>query len=394
MNKNFFVEDNKYYAMNASAVVHKLPSAVYQLNFDTRSNNYYYEKIENFTLPEKLYGSINKIADRIWNTFNMMDKSIGALLVGNQGSGKTLLTKFLSDIGLRNNIPTIIISSPFKGENFIASLLNIEDEAIIIFDEFEKVYDRDEKEQSQLLTILDGVINTKKLFLFTANKEYKILSTFFNRPGRIRYLLRYYKLSNDVIEEYCKDNLLNFKYKNQILKLPTVIQDFSYDMLVELVRELNFYNESLEEVLDILNIKPDRSYNESLEYTVTYMKNNEIIDYCWPVIYKGNPLSSNINSKMWVDVQYTYNTNDKNEIDYDNDDTEVYQIKPASLSNKISSSTSSYSRKNFRVEISIDLLKTIESDGTMSFDIGDDIVAILKPKYSNNTIFDIKKFLV
>ena len=383
MNKNFFVEDNKYYAMNASAVVHKLPSAVYQLNFDTRSNNYYYEKIENFTLPEKLYGSINKIADRIWNTFNMMDKSIGALLVGNQGSGKTLLTKFLSDIGLRNNIPTIIVSSAFKGESFITSLLDIEDEAIIIFDEFEKVYNsRDNNEQSQLLTILDGVVNTKKLFLFTANNEYHIIPAFFNRPGRIRYLLRYYKLSENVIEEYCNDNLNNINLKDQIIKLPNIIQDFSYDMLVEIVRELNFYNENLEDVLSIMNIKPDRSYNDSLEYDITYIKNNQIIDYCTPNNFKGNPLSSEKYDKLWIRVNENNNKNKHNEHEDDDHEDELLLISnPKSI------------RNNEEILISFENLQSIDPDGKMYFKITNDIIAIFKPKYISN-IFDIKKLLL
>ncbi len=383
MNKNFFIEGNKYFSINASSIIHKLPPAVYQLNYDGSRNTYYYEQIESFSLPRKLYGELNKTSDRIWNTFKAMSKSIGVLLVGNQGSGKTLLTKVLSDRGLTNNIPTIIVSSAFKGESFITSLLDIEDEAIIIFDEFEKVYNsHDNKEQSQLLTILDGVINTKKLFLFTANNEYHIIPAFFNRPGRIRYLLRYYKLSENVIEEYCNDNLNNINLKDQIIKLPNIVQDFSYDMLVEIVRELNFYNENLEDVLSIMNIKPDRSYNDSLEYDITYIKDNQIIDYCTPNNFKGNPLSSEKYDKLWIRINEN-NTNEKEE----DDDNEYYEEefiltpKPKSI------------RNNEEILISFENLQSIDPDGKMYFKITNDITAIFKPKYISN-IFDMKKLLL
>ncbi len=383
MNKNFFIEGNKYFSINATSIIHKLPPAVYQLNFDNKSNTYYYEQIESFLLPRKLYGDINKTSDRIWNTFKAVNKSIGVLLVGNQGSGKTLLTKVLSDRGLSNNIPTIIISSAFKGEGFITSLLDIEDEAIIIFDEFEKTYDsHDNKEQSQLLTILDGTINTKKLFLFTANNEYHIIPTFFNRPGRIRYLLRYYKLSENVIEEYCNDNLTNIKLKDQIIKLPNIIQDFSYDMLVELVRELNFYNESLEDALAIMNIKPDRSYNNDLEYNITYIKNNQVIDYCTPTSFKGNPLSSDKYNKLWIRVNENNNIDKHDNNEDDNNEDELF-LMPSPKS----------SRNNNDISISLENLQSIDSDGSMYFKITKDITAIFKPKYYNNA-FDIKKFLV
>ncbi len=388
MNKNFFIEGNKYFSINASSIIHKLPPAVYQLNYDGMRNTYYYEQVESFSLPRKLYGELNKTSDRIWNTFKSMSKSIGVLLVGNQGSGKTLLTKVLSDRGLTNNIPTIIVSSAFKGESFITSLLDIEDEAIIIFDEFEKVYNsHDNKEQSQLLTILDGVVNTKKLFLFTANNEYNIIPAFFNRPGRIRYLLRYYKLSETVIEEYCDDNLNNINLKDQIIKLPNIIQDFSYDMLVEIVRELNFYNENLEDVLLIMNIKPDRSYNDNLEYDITYIKNSQIIDYCIPSSFKGNPLSSDRYDKLYIRVNENNNKdNDYEDNDYEDDfhsdaDRLSLMSKPKSI------------RNNEEILISFENLQSIDPDGKMYFKITNDITAIFKPKYISN-IFDMKKLLL
>ena len=390
MNKNFFIEGNKYFSINASSIIHKLPPAVYQLNFDARSNKYYYEQTEPFSIPDKLYGDIHRTSDRIWNTFKLTDKSIGALLVGNQGSGKTLLTKLLSQKGISNNIPTIIISSPFTGEEFITSLLDIEDEAIIIFDEFEKVYD-EYKEQSSLLSILDGTVNTKKLFLLTANNEYKILNTFFNRPGRIRYLLRYYKLSDDVIKEYCDDNLANLTLKDQISKLPTIIQDFSYDMLVELVRELNLYDESLEEVLSIMNIKPDKSYNENLEYDITYVKNNQIIDYCWPNNFKGNPLSSDKYNKLIIRINQD-DDSENNEMENDDgflEDGDLLLHSELLHSPKLKNPKN----KNNDILISLENLESINADGTMVFKITDEITAIFKPKFNKN-IFDVKRLLI
>ena len=384
MNKNFFVDGNRYNSINASAIIHKLPPAVYQLNFDTRSNKYYYEQIEPFSIPDKLYGDIHRTSERIWNTFKLTDKSIGALLVGNQGSGKTLLTKLLSQKGISNNIPTIIISSPFIGEEFITSLLDIEDEAIIIFDEFEKVYD-EYKEQSSLLSILDGTVNTKKLFLLTANNEYKILNTFFNRPGRIRYLLRYYKLSDDVIKEYCEDNLKNITLKDQIIKLPAIIQDFSYDMLVELVRELNLYNESLEEVLSIMNIKPDKSYNENLQYDITYVKDNQIIDYCTPNSYEGNPLSAGRYDKLYITIN---EDNENIEEEYDEWEEADLSSSPTPIPK-----VKNPKNKNNDILISLENLESINADGTMVFKITDEITAIFKPKFNKN-IFDVKRLLI
>lgn len=167
-----------------------LPAGTYTVKQDPRSDEFYLENIDNFELPSKLYGDIEKTATRVYNTFMERPHGTGALLGGEKGSGKTLLTKVISERArINDSVPTLVINSPFLGEEFNQFIQHIDQPAIILFDEFEKVYDREQ--QNEILTLLDGVYPTKKLYLLTVNDEYGINKHMVNRPGRLYYRISY-----------------------------------------------------------------------------------------------------------------------------------------------------------------------------------------------------------
>jgi len=72
--------------------LHKtLPVGTYSVNVDTCGGEFYLETIEDFHLKGKLYRDVVNSSLRNWNTFISWPRSTGVLLVGEKGSGKTLL---------------------------------------------------------------------------------------------------------------------------------------------------------------------------------------------------------------------------------------------------------------------------------------------------------------
>src|SRR6056297_2255312 len=131
----------------------ELPPETYTVKFDERSGEFYLEQIENFTLPDKIYGKNNNYSERILNTFNQRTGSTGVLLSGIKGAGKTLLAKQTAVSARGLGIPTIVINRDWHGDEFNSFIQSISTPAIVLFDEFEKIYDYNS--QRKILTLFD-----------------------------------------------------------------------------------------------------------------------------------------------------------------------------------------------------------------------------------------------
>lgn len=257
-------------------VCDKLPASNYTVQFNEMSGEYYLEPIHNFELPSKLYGDTEKNARRILSTFNSRPNSTGVLLSGVKGSGKTLLAKVVSTIAKQAFIPTIVINRPHCGDGFNKFIQSIEFACIVLFDEFEKVYDYDSQEK--ILTLLDGVYNSKKLFILTVNRSGGVSEYMKNRPGRIFYNFNFDTLPINFVREYCEDKLLDKSQIESIVRYVQVFNYFNFDMLAASIEEMNRYNETLPQVLEYLNITPETRHDDTYKISLSY-KGFEIVDY-------------------------------------------------------------------------------------------------------------------
>lgn len=112
-----------------------------------------------------------------------------------------------------------------------------------------------------------------------------------NRPGRIFYMLEFRGLDADFVDEYCTENLHNQENKEGVIRLASLFDEFNFDMLKAMVEEMNRYGETAQEVMSLLNTKPE--YSESVDYDVTAtmsgvpIDNDEWSDSSWC----GNPMT-------------------------------------------------------------------------------------------------------
>lgn len=255
MTQHLFMKRGSNFTISdpASLDIHNaLPVGTYVVECDPKLG-FYVRLVDDMTLPPKIYGNTVKMAERIYSTFESREASTGALLDGDKGSGKSLLTKQISKLGREKGAITLLVNLPFVGDEFAAFLQGITQPTIVLIDEFEKVYDG-EKQQG-LLTILDGVFTSKKLFLLTCNDSYRVNQYMKNRPGRLFYALNYKGLDIDFIREYCADNLNDKSKLAGILNVFSTFASFTFDMLKALVEEMNRYNESATDAMKVLNIR-------------------------------------------------------------------------------------------------------------------------------------------
>lgn len=250
---------------------------------------WYLKPITDFDISGKIYGKTTRHAERILSTFTSRPHSTGVLLNGEKGSGKTMLAKMISQKAAAMGISTLVINTAFCGDSFNTFIQSINEPCVIVFDEFEKVFD--EKEQEATLTLLDGVYPTKKLFVLTVNDKYRVNSHMRNRPGRIFYMLDFKGLDAAFIQEYCEDRLNNKAYIPQVCRLTLLFDSFNFDMLKALVEEMNRYEESPNQAMEMLNAKP---YDAgTVRHNVEIMLNGKKVmpGQFYPAQIRGNPIA-------------------------------------------------------------------------------------------------------
>ena len=288
----FLRNGNSYIPTNERALdLHKtLPVGNFIIKVNPQTNQMYFDQVDSFEENGKIYGNTMSQSGRILNTFSEREKSTGVMLAGEKGSGKTLLARMLCIEAAKTGIPTIIVNAAYRGDQFNKLIQDLTQPAIVLFDEFEKVYSREEQEE--ILTLFDGVFPSKKLFIITCNDKYRLDSHMRNRPGRFFYLFEFAGVDPAFITEYCEERLNDKSHIETICRIATLFSSFNFDILKAMVEEMNRYKETPHQVLKVLNAKPFS--DEGAGYFNISLVVNDIAldpDDFYPKTHRGNPVA-------------------------------------------------------------------------------------------------------
>lgn len=282
----------------------KLPPGNYAVCFNPDLGGFYLEQSAPFTYPSKLYGEAMSMAERIYRTYLHRLKeqklSTGVLLSGEKGSGKTLISKLIAQMAITQGLPVILIGAGFEGAVFNKFIQDINQPAVVFFDEFEKMYKNSYFDQEgsavsgggqdALLSLFDGSQSTDKLFLLTANDKFGINRNMINRPGRIYYFLEFKGLSSLFIREYCDENLANKSHVESVCLAASLFPKFNFDMLSAMVEEMNRYKETASQVMKFINTQPNE-YDSTDIYSIDLVVGGESI--ATSLIFSGGTMRCN-----------------------------------------------------------------------------------------------------
>ena len=291
----------------------KLPADFYSVHFHPMEG-FSLLSSQKIVVSEKIYGEHQKKVDKILNAFKIFDRNLGVILSGEKGIGKSLCAKMLAEQACAAGYPLIIVDNYSPG---IAKFLSeIEQEVVIMFDEFDKTFsnaghkDDMDDPQSEMLSLFDGLSMGKKMFIITCNEIYKLNDFLVNRPGRFHYHLRFGYPNEAEIREYLEDKLDKSKYNeiNKVIQFANKV-NLNYDCLRAIAFEISVDNPFEEAVkdLNILNLQ-----NENYTAKV-FFENGEILTNksCELNLFKDEiSISFDIDGKYWRhDLSITFNSN-------------------------------------------------------------------------------------
>lgn len=265
-------------------VTDSIPVGTYQIQFSEMSG-YSLAKIKDFHHEGKVYGDHIALVDKIVSRYQMTDKNFGTILGGRKGTGKSMTARIISERLMELGLPTIIVTQNTPGLS--GFLQSIEQPVFVLIDEFEKIflYDQENDEQSQFLSVFDGFHHNNHFYLITIN-DYKKLNEYFRgRTGRFYYDITFGKMSIDEIRDYIHDCVEPQYITDNLISLLYRLST-NYDQLGAIARELNL-GESIENILKYLNLGLIDNRNEHYEATFVFStgvttKRNFTIDLLYP----------------------------------------------------------------------------------------------------------------
>ena len=225
---------------------------VYDLKWDRYEGRAIFTENGKLNLPDKVYELKEDITfkTRVLNNFNKNDKSVGIMLAGTKGTGKTMLAKVIAK---ESNLPIIIVDSQYPANRLVTFFKQFTTPVCIIFDEIEKNFDT-----SSMLDFLDGVEKTtKKLVLMTCNNLNRVSEYLQDRCSRVRYIRKYTPTDNlaflpMLIED---KQIKNAKEVEEFIKtkfkLPSID---NINAFLNEIKELEDEDLSLDDIIKYMNI--------------------------------------------------------------------------------------------------------------------------------------------
>ena len=231
-----------------------LPVGTYMINFHPMQGFSLSVRHDLTVTEDKIYGTSPYKVAKVMKSYNNVNRNFGVLLSGQKGIGKSLFVRLLAQEGIKAGLPVITVT--FAAPGIATFISSIEQDCVVIFDEFEKTFTigDGENQQDELLSLFDGMDGGHKLFLVTCNDLSQVSQYMLNRPGRFHYHFTMVPPTAEEVEEYMSDKL-DSKYHDNIHDVVNLahIVDMPYDYLRAIAFELN-QGYSLKEAMSDLNI--------------------------------------------------------------------------------------------------------------------------------------------
>lgn len=274
--QKFAIDENRVFlfTQQEGSVVDALPPAYYQIKEHPMMGLYLVNKGTKLPVPAELYGSTEKRATKILETYNRKEQGVGVALFGSKGAGKTLLSNVIANKALEQGLPVIDISGTSHISSELLGFINAIGDCVLIFDEFLKALSKvnpdsgsddpyavsrmkTSQAQDQLLTFFSGTNNAKRLTILIDNERHLLNEYFRDRPSRLRYIFNYTSVEADVVRQLANKHNLPSKLTDELVTYSAqkgCTFDMINELLDEIVHETDVQNVSLPAITRHFNV--------------------------------------------------------------------------------------------------------------------------------------------
>lgn len=211
------------------------------------------------------YGDYKDIEDNVNNFLETKKGSIGLLLYGPPGCGKTTFVKYLAT-KYKLPIQIMVFEAKYSNKNILYMFSKISERCIVLLEDFDNIFDKRQPIFGKtnntdnnisftfdaILNGLDGIYNSYEqvIFIMTANNINKIDDSLKNRPSRFKLVKEIKYPNNDTKKQLIGEDWS--KYLNNT--------NLNLDQLIRL-KEYKENNYSLNKSLELLNLKQEIELN-------------------------------------------------------------------------------------------------------------------------------------
>lgn len=229
-----------------SGAIDHIPPKVYTIAVDD-DGVFLAEKVDRFTLPEKIYGKDHEkkvsLVTKAWDP----DGSVGAMFIGKKGTGKSLAAEGIANKMIDKGVPCIYIDTALPA-GLVKHVIRSLGPCTVIFEEFGKLYPLQPPmnspqppmgppvsgEQDQLLSLFSDSSLRGVIFLFTENDAMRLNQHLLGRPDRVKYHFRYTSPGYEEFEDLSKGYPIHeeiMEYVKFLLDCAGAFPDYGIDTL-------------------------------------------------------------------------------------------------------------------------------------------------------------------
>lgn len=273
---NVLKDQGRYFFFNSLVIEDKLEPKEYLFNFDS-FGNCWLEDVEPFNYPDKIYDVNMELKGLVKKSFTEFKKNLGVLLTGNKGQGKSLTAKLICE---EMKQPTILINKPIpQTVDFVKFFnSNIKQNYTLFIDEFEKSFKNTDSDsdserpnsghhkQETFLSFMDGVLNNEHKILFLLTTNNSINEFFINRPSRIKFVVEYDELSEELFKMITLDKLDSAELREDLEKNISLI-NMNIDLLISIIDDIKLFGLPFSKFKHLYNYK-FQSYKYDVQMSV------------------------------------------------------------------------------------------------------------------------------